>query len=71
LGSFDLRHLSNFLWLEPSVETSAFGNLRTVPVLSDSNEVIMGANIVQHSLRLGNGMTNLAAAENASRDCNC
>ena len=48
LGSIGQRHLRNLLRIAPNTVVSAYRRSRSVPVLSDSNQVIAGANIAQH-----------------------
>ena len=48
LGSIGQRHLRNLFRLEPAAEVSALRHSRTVPVLSDTNQVVLGANIADH-----------------------
>jgi predicted dehydrogenase len=48
LGSIGQRHLRNLLSLAPTAKVSALRHSRTVPVLSENNQVVQGADIVRH-----------------------
>lgn len=48
LGSIGQRHLRNFLQICPQAEVSAVRSTRTVPVLSDANQVVTGSSISDH-----------------------
>jgi predicted dehydrogenase len=48
LGSIGQRHLRNLKKLRPDIEIMAVRSLRSAPVLSDSNQIIDGANIQKY-----------------------
>lgn len=48
LGSIGQRHLRNLMRLKPDCEVTAVRHNRSVPVLSDTNQVVSGVEIADH-----------------------